>query len=100
MYWLHVGALSGLKVTAILVFSFWASLWTSIIVYRLFFHRLREFPGPVLARVSKLYHASRILRRNNFEVIQEWHDMYGPIVRVGTFLAFFAMEMGSIVFLT
>ena len=37
-----------------IVSSYAASLFTSVIIYRLFFHRLRNFPGPLPLRVSKL----------------------------------------------
>lgn len=37
---------------------FHGALFASIAVYRLFFHRLRHFPGPRLARVSKLWHSA------------------------------------------
>ncbi|KAK0736748.1 hypothetical protein B0T21DRAFT_269701, partial [Apiosordaria backusii] len=35
--------------------SYLATLFTSIIVYRLFFHPLRHIPGPFIAKITKLY---------------------------------------------
>lgn len=55
--------------------------WT--LFYNLFFHPLRNIPGPPLARVSRLW-----ARVGNFygcksERIHAAHQQYGPIVRVG-----------------
>lgn len=63
--------------------SFFVGLFASIVTYRLFFHQLRRFPGPRLARVSKLYHAYRCGQTNNYQLLAGLHQTYGPIVRVG-----------------
>ncbi len=47
--------LSSVKRIALVSESFDTGLTASIIVYRLLFHRLRKLPGPLEARVSKLY---------------------------------------------
>ncbi|GAT24003.1 benzoate 4-monooxygenase [Aspergillus luchuensis] len=51
--------------------------------YNLFFHPLRSFPGPPLAKVSKLW--SRIGNRTGrkSDRIHEAHLKYGPVVRIG-----------------
>lgn len=63
--------------------SYLGALFTSIIVYRVFFHRLRHFPGPFWARVSKVY---GIYLARNWKMHEE-HDKilkkYGDLVRIG-----------------
>ncbi|KAH8829006.1 cytochrome P450 [Flagelloscypha sp. PMI_526] len=59
-------------------------LWLSIALYRLFFHRIRAFPGPWLAKLTRLY----AFRLNNETLqmhlkIKELHEEYGDFVRVG-----------------
>lgn len=51
--------------------------------YNLFFHPLRSFPGPPLAKVSRLW--SRIGNRTGrkSDRIHEAHLKYGPVVRIG-----------------
>ena len=71
------------KTSALLVLSYGVSLFISIAVYRLFFHRLRKFPGPVGARVSKFWHVGKLLGRPNFKVLDELHQQYGDFVRTG-----------------
>src|ERR1700709_1641128 len=44
------------KVAGAMFTSYLLALWTSMTIYRLIFHRLRSFPGPVLAKISKLSH--------------------------------------------
>lgn len=83
--WCRIHFLSAVGATVTLVSSFWLSLWTSMVVYRALFHPLNRFPGPVAARITKLYHAYQVTKTNNFELMQELHAEYGPFVRVGKY---------------
>ncbi|KAI1104955.1 cytochrome p450 monooxygenase [Jackrogersella minutella] len=59
-------------------------LYTSMALYRGFFHRLRKFPGPFLARFSGIYMTIRGTRTmQTFKEIQKLHAAYGDVVRVG-----------------
>ncbi|CAD6570623.1 MAG: hypothetical protein ASARMPRED_003804 [Alectoria sarmentosa] len=71
------------KTSALVVLSYAASLFTSIAVYRAFFHELGKFPGPIGARVSKFWHVGKLLGRPNFKVLDELHQQYGDFVRTG-----------------
>lgn len=61
-------------------------LYSSMLVYRGFFHRLRQFPGPFLARLSNFY-LTRLSAKNLhlYEEVQALHREYGHFVRVGEF---------------
>lgn len=52
-------------------------------IYRLFFHPLRRFPGPVLARVSKLWHVFHCINSRNYLLLDKLHLQYGEFVRTG-----------------
>lgn len=82
---LHLGLWPAAGLTAATLGAYWTAIFTSITIYRLFFHRLRRFPGPLLAKTSKLYNAYRTTRENNFRWLARLHDEYGPIVRTGKF---------------
>ena len=71
------------KTTACVALSYIGSLWTSMIIYRSFFHPLRHFPGPPLAKVSKFYHVLCCCTRDNHRLKAEWHERYGDFVRIG-----------------
>lgn len=59
-------------------------IFSSILVYRAFFHRLNKFPGPFLARLSNFYITWRSVSRFQlFKDVQELHRQYGDIVRIG-----------------
>jgi hypothetical protein len=59
-------------------------LFSSIIVYRIYFHRLRKFPGPALAGVTSWYaNVLSAKKLHNFEVVDKLHRQYGDYVRVG-----------------
>ena len=59
-------------------------LLASMIIYRIFFHRLRNFPGPFLASVSKLWHFAHCLECKNHLLLERLHREYGDFVRTGT----------------
>lgn len=59
------------------------TLFTSISVYRLLFHRTRHIRGPRLASVSKLWHVWQSRNSTNFRVQERLHEQYGEVVRTG-----------------
>ena len=69
--------------TIYLATCYLSALFTSITVYRLIFHRLRYFPGPRLAAVSKLWHVWKCRDSRGHLVLQAWHEKYGEFVRTG-----------------
>jgi hypothetical protein len=72
------------KLTAELAGSYSAALWTSILLYRVFFHRLKRFPGPFMATTSKLWHVLKLApRSDNFIQLDRLHKQYGDFVRTG-----------------
>ena len=73
------------RTSAFIVLSYSGSLFTSIAIYRLFFHKLRNFPGPIGARVSKFWHVGKLLGQPNFRVLDELHQQYGDFVRPGEY---------------
>lgn len=71
LFWLGVLGISGLVYT------------TCLVVYRLFFHPLAKYPGPVLAKLTDaymLYHAWKGDRHLEF---WRMHEKYGKFVRFG-----------------
>lgn len=56
----------------------------SMIVYRLFFHRLRRFPGPLGARITKFYSASVAAKTVQYhKAVAQMHEEYGDFIRTG-----------------
>lgn len=60
-------------------------LFVSIVVYRLLFHRLSKagFPGPLYARVTKLWHVWACRDSRNHMVLDRLRIKYGDFVRTG-----------------
>ncbi|KAF2102795.1 cytochrome P450 [Rhizodiscina lignyota] len=53
-----------------------------IVIYRLYFHPLAKFPGPVINRISDLPCIIWVLRGRLPMETKKIHDRYGPIVRI------------------
>lgn len=76
-------AQASLVQTTYLATCYLSSLFTSIAVYRLMFHRLKHFPGPKLAALTKLWHVWKCRDSRGHLVLQAWHEKYGEFVRTG-----------------
>ncbi|KAF7377747.1 hypothetical protein MSAN_00197700 [Mycena sanguinolenta] len=63
---------------------FFGTLSLSIIAYRLSsFHPLAQYPGPVTAKVTKLWSLWRTAQGYKYLWHKKLHDKYGPYVRTG-----------------
>lgn len=69
--------------TTFLGLAYLVGLYSSLILYRGFFHPLRKFPGPFGARLSAFWMSWQLINKPALEGLQELHKQYGPIVRVG-----------------
>ncbi|KAH8594186.1 cytochrome P450 [Bisporella sp. PMI_857] len=76
------------------------SLLASMVIYRSFFHRTRNFPGPKLAGVSKLYHMFNVAPKSDqFRWLELMHQRYGDFVRTGpNEISIFTPEAVTIVY--
>ena len=97
LWWHGYRVREAVEWTALVVGAYVGALGGSIVVYRLFFHRLRKFPGPFGARVSKFWQVLRVLDSRNHLLLDRLHARYGDFVRtgrcfVGPFSSFFLGE--------
>ncbi|KAK6854491.1 toxin biosynthesis cytochrome P450 monooxygenase [Apiospora arundinis] len=51
-------------------------------VYNVYFHPLASYPGPLLARTTRLYHAYYDIKGVSIWKVRDWHEKYGPVVRI------------------
>lgn len=85
-YALGVHLLRAVLQTGCFYTAFLTGLYSSLFVYRAFFHRLNSFPGPFPAKLSSLWHVSQVFRTiDNYKHLGRMHEKYGPIVRVGEY---------------
>ncbi|KAI1207910.1 putative benzoate 4-monooxygenase cytochrome P450 [Annulohypoxylon truncatum] len=59
------------------------TLLASIVIYRCFFHPLRHFPGPYLAKATKFWHVWKCRNSNNHLLLEKLRHEYGNFVRTG-----------------
>lgn len=61
-----------------------AGLYSSMLLYRAFLHRLAGYPGPFLARLTNFYITVLSIKKLHlFEEVQKLHAQYGDYVRLG-----------------
>lgn len=69
--------------TAAIATAYSVGLFSSILIYRAFFHRLHRFPGPFLAKISRFQASVNAIPLKSFHDTQALHKKYGDFVRVG-----------------
>ncbi|RYP42639.1 hypothetical protein DL767_000008 [Monosporascus sp. MG133] len=72
-----------LDITGRIVSTYVISLFTSIVIYRRYFHRLRHFPGPWVAGITKLWHVWQCRTGKNHLVLEKLQKKYGRVIRTG-----------------
>jgi hypothetical protein len=80
------GFLHGLSTATAVFISYFGGLATSMTIYRIFFHRLRNFPGPFGAKVTKAYGLYISRNYQAHDEVKALFDKYGDIVRTGVLL--------------
>ena len=78
-----LGALQGYLTASVISLCYFLALFTSIVIYRVFFHRLRHFPGPFWAKVTKFYSPWIAWDGKLHEKHAEFFEKYGDVVRIG-----------------
>ena len=81
--WKGGDILGSLGETLLLITAYAGALFTSIVIYRVFFHRLRNFPGPWMARCTKFWHVYKCVNCKNHLLLDDLYRQYGQFVRTG-----------------
>ena len=71
------------QITAAAAGLYLIGLFSSMATYRLLFHRLGSFPGPLYLRLSKWNHTWLLVFTGlqNYKRVDEWHAKYGSYIR-------------------
>jgi hypothetical protein len=70
----------------VLIFTYLLALGGSILTYRVFFHRLRQFPGDTIDSLSKWGAVFKAQRTAQYYLeLSDLHKKYGDFVRIGQF---------------
>ncbi|KFA81099.1 hypothetical protein S40288_01033 [Stachybotrys chartarum IBT 40288] len=63
---------------------FFGGLYSSLVVYRLFYHPLNKFAGSLWARLSSLWLSVQVRNGDGHRQITRLHEQYGEFIRVGS----------------
>jgi cytochrome P450 len=84
LVYFHYSVTEAVTIVSVFCCTYLFGLFSSIFVYRLFFHRLRAFPGAFPDKVTKFWHVSKIIfTLDNYKHLDRLHNEYGEYVRVG-----------------
>lgn len=72
-----------LRTSALAISVYASALLASMGIYRKFLHRLRDFPGPWIAGITKLWHVYHCANSQNHLLLDRMHQKYGQFVRTG-----------------
>ncbi|KAH8891588.1 cytochrome P450 [Thozetella sp. PMI_491] len=82
----NIGAytiLGALVRTTCIAALFNTGLFSSMVIYRIFFHRLRHFPGPFWGKITAFRRAYLVVRTQELYLYtHKYHEKYGDFVRV------------------
>ncbi|KAF4629298.1 hypothetical protein G7Y89_g8848 [Cudoniella acicularis] len=79
----HGNTLESLQAALLIICAYATALFTSMLIYRKYFHRLRNFPGPWLAGATKFWHVYQCRNSQNHFLLDDIYRKYGEIVRTG-----------------
>ncbi len=82
-HYLSVPTSQALKSSCGLSGIYFLGLYSSLIIYRLFFNPLNRFPGPYFARLTKFHHVVRNKNLDGHHKLLELHQKHGQFVRIG-----------------
>jgi tryprostatin B 6-hydroxylase len=64
--------------------SYFGGLYSSLVIFRIFFHPLRTFPGPLGCKISSAWFATYIRRQDAFRQLLALHQEFGQFVQIGS----------------
>jgi len=83
-YFMAIGYIGIAITTAKWYGCYVAGVLLSMLIYRVFFHRLRHYPGPFIDRLTQLAHVWHVSKRiDHYKRLDKLHKQYGEFVRVG-----------------
>ncbi|KAF2971326.1 hypothetical protein GQX73_g2289 [Xylaria multiplex] len=64
--------------------SYFGGLYSSLVIFRLFFHPLSKFPGPLGCKISSAWFATYLAKRDAFRQLLQLHQKHGNFLRIGS----------------
>ncbi|KAI0446182.1 cytochrome P450 [Xylaria telfairii] len=77
------GQIAALRTLA-LAAAYFSGLYSSLCIFRVFFHPLKKFPGPLGSKVSSAWFSTHLTGKDAFRQIFKWHQKHGNFLRYGS----------------
>lgn len=68
---------------AIVLVGTWITAHLGYVIYNLFFHPLRNYPGPILDAATGLVYVYHMVKGDSCKYLAGLHEKYGEVVRAG-----------------
>jgi len=68
----------------LLLLCYFAGLYSSLSIYRVFFHPLKKFPGPFGNKLGNLWFSFQLGKADAYKKVLGLHEKHGDFVRVGS----------------
>ncbi|KAI1133306.1 cytochrome P450, partial [Nemania abortiva] len=70
--------------TSAIAASFLGGLYSSLVIFRIFFHPLHKFAGPLGCKISSAWFATYVRKQDAFRQLLKLHQEHGSVVRIGS----------------
>ncbi|KAM7199177.1 cytochrome P450 [Rhypophila sp. PSN 637] len=83
-HFLGFDLLAAISDSTFLASLYFSGVYTSLLIFRVFFHPLRTFPGPLGSKISSAWFETYLSKQDSFRQLERLHQQHGDFLRIGS----------------